>query len=121
MIELFEYVKSNTTCSIKLKALRVSYWRSDTINNFISYLETNKDKLYIDRYNIEYGNVLDDTYVKSFDIECKTSIEFYDYLKCNYKRIFTVYNKDNVVVYTHPYAECLKQKYDLLGDLDADI
>lgn len=94
MIELFDFIKKNTSHLIKVKASRISYWRSNTTNNFIQYLEDNINKIIVDKYDIEYGKVFDDTYIKSFDIECKVPNEIYDYLQNNYARIFNVYNKN---------------------------
>lgn len=114
MIELFNYVKTNTSKTLKVKANRISYWRSDTINNFISCLESNKDRYSINKYEVSYGQVLNDTYVMSFDIEIKTSDEFFKYLQNNFIRVLSIYNKDNVIIYNKPYLKTV-------GDINANI
>lgn len=100
MIELFNFLKTERSKSIRIKTDRVSFWKSDSkkIERLIDYINKHSDLFYIDCFKIEYDTRDDEKYIKAFDLAFDMNDETYEYIYSEFKYIFDKYRKDMISI-----------------------
>ena len=98
MIELLSNLKTLEEKHINIKSERVAYFRSEPVMNFFNYFFENKDKFLINKLDIQYDYMLEDKYIKSFELEITMSKTTYVYLLDRFKSVLERYYNDHVFV-----------------------
>lgn len=95
MIELFNTIKNKREKRITIQCSKVPHWSSLTekITELVDYIDKNMDNFYVELFEIEYGLIIDEVYVSSFNIDVRTDKETYKYIATHYKRILDKYDK----------------------------
>lgn len=118
MVELFDLIKDQHT-TLRIRAERVPYFSSDKPNQLISLLDSIKDCYHYEIFNIDYGLVFNEEYVKSFDIEIELPHDLYSQLNKQYKHILTKYEKD--IINRAEISQMAQQLYYEIGDTNANV
>ena len=63
------------------------------------------DEYSVEIFDVEYSNVFDMAYVKSFDIEFFTDSQTYDSLMKKFQCVIGRYNKDGLDISLYEYKE----------------
>ena len=98
MIELFNFLNTKRSKSVRIKTDRMAFWKTDSkrITKLIDYIKENQDLFYIQSFKIEYDTKDGERYIKAFDVGFDTDDETYDYLYTEYMYIFEKYRYDVV-------------------------
>ena len=96
MIELFSYLNTKRSKSIRIKTDRMAFWKTDSkrIMKLIDHIKSNPDLFYIQCFKVEYDTKDNEKYIKAFDISFDTDDETYDRLYIEYVNIFEKYRND---------------------------
>ena len=96
MIELFSYLNTKRSKSIRIKTDRMAFWKTDSkrIMKLIDHIKSNPDLFYIQCFKVEYDTKDNEKYIKAFDISFDTDDETYDRLYIEYVNIFEKYRNE---------------------------
>lgn len=103
MVELFSIINNDRAQSISIQCDSLSYWRSDRPTELIDYLSNNIDDYCVEKFDVDYGHVFENIYVKSFDIELYMSDTVYKNLMKKFQGTIAKYNKGIVDISIYEY------------------
>jgi hypothetical protein len=102
MVELFDIIKKHKAMRLQICCDHLSFFRCDTPNELIDYLESRLDYYTVECFNIELSNKTLDSidvavsYISSFDIDLYMSKDEYDFINEKYHRSITKYDKSPI-------------------------
>lgn len=102
MIELFNILKEHKSMRLQIRCDHLSFFRCDSPNDLIDYLESRLDYYTVECFNVELSNKTLDSidvavsYISSFDIDLYMSKDEYDFINEKYHRSITKYDKSPV-------------------------